>query len=114
MLEHVIVWDLETVPDLEAVARVHELPELTIEAAQEALGDKFPKLPFHQIVCIGALIAEKADDAWCVKAIGAPHIGDRPEKELITGLVEKIAAVKPRLVSYNGHGFDLPVCDIGQ
>jgi hypothetical protein len=26
MTEHVIVWDLETMPDLSAVARLHDLP----------------------------------------------------------------------------------------
>ena len=109
MAEHVIVWDLETVPDLDAVARAHHLPELDVEVAREALGEKFPKLPFHQIVCIGALVAEKVDGVWWVTAIGAPHIGERSEKELIAAFVEKIAALKPRLVTFNGTSFDLPV-----
>ena len=28
---------------------------------RSALGEKFPKLPFHKIACIGALIAERRD-----------------------------------------------------
>ena len=106
MPEHVIVWDLETVPDLDAVARAHHLPEPAVEVAREVLGEKFPKLPFHQIVCIGAVVAEKVDGVWWVTAIGAPHIGERSEKELIAAFVEKIAALKPRLVTYNGTSFD--------
>ena len=35
MPEHVIVWDLETVPDLDAVARAHHLPEPAVEVARE-------------------------------------------------------------------------------
>ena len=93
MAEHVIVWDLETVPDLDAVARAHYLPEPAVEVAREVLGEKFPKLPFHQIVCIGAVVAEKVDGVWWVTAIGAPHTGDRSEKELIAAFVEKIAAL---------------------
>src|SRR2546429_7838082 len=109
MAEHVIVWDLETVPDLDAVARALHLSEFDVEVAREALGEKFPKLPFHQIVCIGAVVAEKVDGVWWVTAIGAPHIGERSEKELIATFVEKIAALKPRLVTFNGASFELPV-----
>jgi hypothetical protein len=45
MPEHVLVWDLETVPDLQAVARVHGLQAASDPEARDALGDKFPKLP---------------------------------------------------------------------
>jgi predicted PolB exonuclease-like 3'-5' exonuclease len=40
---------------------------------------------------------------------GAPHIGDRPEKELITSFVNRIAELTPQLITFNGSGFDLPV-----
>ena len=109
MTEHVIVWDLETIPDLEAVCRAHGLPTGAVEGAREALGDKFPKLPFHKIVCIGAVVAERRDHVWVVSAIGAPHIGDRSEPDLINAFVDKIFQLRPRLVSFNGNSFDLPV-----
>ena len=57
----------------------------------------------------GAVVAEKVDGVWWVTAIGAPHTGDRSEKELIAAFVEKIAALRPRLVTFNGASFDLPV-----
>jgi predicted PolB exonuclease-like 3'-5' exonuclease len=41
--------------------------------------------------------------------VRAPHIGERPEKELITGFVNRIAELSPQLVTFNGSGFDLPV-----
>jgi len=44
-----------------------------------------------------------------VSALGAPHVGDRPEKELITAFVERIAELAPQLVTFNGSSFDLPV-----
>ena len=109
MGEHVIVWDLETIPDFDAVGRAHALTQGDAEAAREILGDKFPKLPFHQIACIGAVVAERVDGIWCVNAIGAPHIGDRSEKDLITAFVDKVLLLRPRLVSFNGTSFDLPV-----
>jgi len=44
-----------------------------------------------------------------IDAIGAPHIGERSEKELIAAFVEKIASLKPQLVTFDGASLDLPV-----
>ncbi|MEA2883009.1 MAG: 3-5 exonuclease [Bradyrhizobium sp.] len=79
MNNHVLVWDLETIPDLQCVARVHGCPEGDDEAARQALGDKFPKLYLHKIACIGALIAERCEGVWHVLSLGAPHMGERSE-----------------------------------
>lgn len=46
---------------------------------------------------------------WIVDAIGAPHVGERPERELIAAFVGKIAELRPQLVTFNGASFDLPV-----
>jgi predicted PolB exonuclease-like 3'-5' exonuclease len=105
----VIVFDLETVPDLGAVARIHGLegrPEAEVLAA---LGEGFPKPPLHQIACIGALIAEWAGDHWRTASLGAPHVGERSEAEIIAAFVKRIDELEPTLVSFNGSGFDLPV-----
>jgi hypothetical protein len=65
MDDYVIAWDLETVPDLAAVARIHGLPTTETEIIREVLGEKFPKHLFHSIVCIG----------WCTSCSvdGCPH-----------------------------------------
>ena len=44
-----------------------------------------------------------------VDALGAPHVGERSERELIAAFVNKIAELKPQLVTFNGSSFDLPV-----
>ncbi|MGE5778794.1 MAG: ribonuclease H-like domain-containing protein, partial [Hyphomicrobiales bacterium] len=44
-----------------------------------------------------------------VDAIGAPHGGERTEKQLITAFCDKIAELSPQLVTFNGNSFDLPV-----
>jgi predicted PolB exonuclease-like 3'-5' exonuclease len=67
----VIVWDLETVPDLRGFAAVNGLAGKTDEEVREAIGDKFPKHIYHSIVCIGALVAHREDDHWAVDALGA-------------------------------------------
>jgi 3'-5' exonuclease len=108
-LDHVIVWDLETVPDLPCVARVNGFDEQDEAAAREALGEKFPKLIFHKIVCIGALIADRVEGVWIVRSLGAPSIAERAEGEIIQSFVDRIAEYRPQLVTFNGSSFDLPV-----
>jgi predicted PolB exonuclease-like 3'-5' exonuclease len=44
-----------------------------------------------------------------VDAVGAPHVGERTEKELIAAFCDKIAERTPQLVTFNGNSFDLPV-----
>jgi 3'-5' exonuclease len=84
-----------------------QLPSLA--RIREAIGDKFPKHIYHSIVCIGALIAHWEPDHWAVDAVGAPHVGERTEKQLITAFCDKIAELSPQLVTFNGTSFDLPV-----
>jgi 3'-5' exonuclease len=107
--QSVIVWELETVPDLAAAARMLDLPNATDAEVREALGTTFPKHPLHKIVCIGALIASRQPEGWRVDALGAPHIGERSEAKLISDFVEKIGQLRPQLITFNGHSFDLPV-----
>jgi 3'-5' exonuclease len=108
-MPHVIVWDLETVPDVAGYAAANALTGKSDAEIREALGNKFPKHIYHSIVCIGALVAHKEADHWAVDAIGAPHVGDRTEKQLISAFVDKIAELNPELVTFNGNTFDLPV-----
>jgi 3'-5' exonuclease len=109
MSNHVIVWDLETVPDIAGYAAANGLTGKSDGEIREALGNKFPKHIYHSIVCIGALVAHKEPDHWVVDAIGAPHVGERTEKQLISAFVDKIAELNPELVRFNGNMFDLPV-----
>jgi 3'-5' exonuclease len=71
------------------------------EEIRAAMGDKFPKHIYHSIICIGALVAHRE--------LGAPHVGDRPKRALISSFVDRIAELSPQLVTFNGSSFDLPV-----
>ena len=57
----------------------------------------------------GALIAHWEPNHCAVDAVGAPHVGERTEKGLITAFCDKIAELRPQLVTFNGNSFDLPV-----
>jgi predicted PolB exonuclease-like 3'-5' exonuclease len=109
MINQVIIWDIETIPDLQGFAAANYLTGKTDAEIREVMGDKFPKHIYHSIVCIGALVAHREDDYWAVDAVGTPHIGERSENELIQAFVGKIAELNPQLVTFNGSSFDLPV-----
>ena len=108
-MPHVLVWDIETVPDLAGFAAANGHDGKSDDEIRAELGDKFPKHIYHSIICIGALIAHQQDDHWVVDALGAPHVGDRSERELIAAFVDRIAELMPQLVTFNGSSFDLPV-----
>jgi predicted PolB exonuclease-like 3'-5' exonuclease len=108
-MPHVLVWDIETVPDLRGFAAANGLEGESDDEVRAALGNKFPKHIYHSIICIGALIARHDGDHWRVDALGAPHVGERTEKELIKSFVARIANLTPQLVTFNGSSFDLPV-----
>jgi 3'-5' exonuclease len=105
----VIVWDIETVPDLDAAARVLDMEGAPENEIRTALGPGFPKHPLHKIACIGALVADRLAEGWQIQALGAPHIGQRSEAELIRSFIDRIGELRPQLVTFNGHSFDLPV-----
>ncbi len=58
----IIAWDLETIPDLAAAARMLDLGNAPEAEVREELGAGFPKHPLHKIVCIGALVASRQTD----------------------------------------------------
>jgi predicted PolB exonuclease-like 3'-5' exonuclease len=105
----IIVWDIETVPDLKGFAAANGYEAKNEDEVRAAMGDKFPKHVYHSIICIGALVAHREDGRWMVSALGAPHVGERPEKALISSFVDRIAELSPQLVTFNGSSFDLPV-----
>jgi predicted PolB exonuclease-like 3'-5' exonuclease len=108
-MNNVIVWDIETVPDLKGFAAANGHDGKADDEIRAAMGDKFPKHIYHSIICIGALVAHLQEGRWKVDALGAPHIGERSEKALIASFVERIAELSPQLVTFNGSSFDLPV-----
>jgi 3'-5' exonuclease len=109
MPSDIMVWDLETIPDLGGYARANNLVGRSPAEIRTAMGDDFPKLIYHSIICIGALVATRTANGYEVQVVGAPHIGQRTEKELIESFVNKIAQLSPQMVTYNGSAFDLPV-----
>src|SRR5258708_12390668 len=108
-MSNVIVWDIETVPDIKGFAAANGYDGKSDGEIRAAMGDKFPKHIYHSIICIGALVAHQEENYWAVDALGAPHVGERSEKTLISSFVDRIAELSPQLVTFNGPSFDPPV-----
>jgi 3'-5' exonuclease len=109
----ILVFDIETIPDVDGIRRLDDLPadlsdaevaDHAFAARREKTGSDF--LP-HHLQRIAAISCVFRDDAgFRVRSLGAP--GD-PEIALIQSFYRVIEKYTPQLVSWNGGGFDLPV-----
>ncbi len=109
----VLVFDIETVPDLVAGRALYDLDGLSDEDTAKALfalrrskvGHDF--LPHHlqKIIAISLVLA-RADGSVKVWSLGEE---DSDEAELIQRFFHGLNQYIPILVSWNGSGFDLPV-----
>lgn len=97
---NLLVIDLETLPDTAL------LPE-------ERNPDDFPKPIHHRLVTLGFLLArierEGAGERYVVRRLGAVSSAERSEREILAGFWQLIDRQCPRVVTWNGRGFDLPV-----
>ncbi len=123
MRRDVIVFDTETVPDAAAARRLLGRPSLTDIEARDALRDyflektggknDFPRQPFHQVVAISYahLVHEPGEEGaeLVIRRIASGGEPKSSERELLEGFFSLIEKRAPRLVSFNGRGFDVPV-----
>jgi predicted PolB exonuclease-like 3'-5' exonuclease len=109
-----LVFDIETVPDVEGYRKLNGLPD-------DLPPDEIAKIAFHQrrqngqsefmplhlqrVVAISCVLRE-GDGNFKVWSLGSP---DEPEGALIQRFYDGIDKYKPNIVSWNGGGFDLPV-----
>jgi hypothetical protein len=109
---NVLVFDIETIPDLDYGRRVLGLDGLTDEQVGKAMfslarnerGSEFVSHEQQRIVAISCVL--RARDSLKVWSLGDPQSG---EAELVQRFFDGIERYTPDLVSWNGGGFDLPV-----
>ena len=111
--ESVVVLDIETIPDLAALACHQGRSPDDLEGAREELGGAFPKSPFHKIVAIGMADLDVVRNEDGQRNYGLRHLSalraDRMhECELVERALDHISSFG-RVVTFNGTGFDLPV-----
>jgi 3'-5' exonuclease len=93
------------VPDLAGLAAANDLVGKPDADVRAVLGNRSTSTTPS---CASARSSLKSDH-WAVDALGAPHLGERTEKQLISAFCDKVAELKPQLVTFNGNSFDLPV-----
>jgi 3'-5' exonuclease len=112
MKETALVFDIETIPDLDGGRRLYGLqglPDDEVAAAmaalrQEARGTDFQPPHLHRVIAIS--VALRNADGLKVLSLGDETSS---EAELVKKFFDGIERYKPTLVSWNGSGFDLPV-----
>jgi predicted PolB exonuclease-like 3'-5' exonuclease len=108
----VLIFDLETVPDIDGARRLHDFDGLSDGEVAEALfalrrirtGSEFLAHPLHRIVSIGVLY--QGGEQIKLSAFGRDS---EDEAEVLRQFFDVIEKRTPTLVSWNGGGFDLPV-----
>jgi len=107
----VLAFDIETVPDVEGLRRLHGLDaaisdkgvaDMAYQLRRQATGHDFLPLHLHRVVVISCALRDR--DSFKVWSIGADS-----EAELIQRFFDGVEKYTPQLVSWNGGGFDLPV-----
>lgn len=108
-----LVFDIETVPDIAGLRRIHALPAVLADAdvldwalqqRRAVTGGDFLPLHLQRVVAIACALRD--GQGFRVWSLG--EAGDA-EAELIRRFFDGIERYVPQLVSWNGGGFDLPV-----
>ena len=109
----VLVFDIETVPDVAGLRRLHsldpaledaEVAEFAFQKRRAESGNDFLPLHLHRIIAISCVLRDASGfRVW--------SLGDEQEDEagLIRRFYDGIEKYTPQIVSWNGGGFDLPV-----
>ena len=109
----VLVFDIETVPDIAGLRKIHgidagvsdeQVAAMAFQRRRQASGSDFLQLHLHRVVAIACALRDR--DSFRVWSLGEP--GD-DEGKLIQRFFDGIEKYTPQIVSWNGGGFDLPV-----
>ena len=107
-----LTFDIETIPDVAGLRRLHALPEslsdsevaeLAFQRQRAKNGSDFLPHHLHRVVTISCAL--RNDDGFRVWSLAAPK---STEAEIIQRFFDGIEKFTPQLVSWNGGGFDLP------
>jgi predicted PolB exonuclease-like 3'-5' exonuclease len=107
-----LVFDIETVPDVELGRRLYDLQDLDDAAVAKVMFLKqrqvrhsdFLPPPLQRVIAIAAIL--KSRDGLHVFSVGDECSSER---ELVQRFFDGLERYSPDLVSWNGAGFDLPV-----
>jgi 3'-5' exonuclease len=114
----VLVFDIETIPDVVGLRRLEDFPasmtdsdvaQQVMQLRLEKTGSDFLPLYLQRIVAISCVIRRTTKEGLPQIKVGSLGNPDDSEKVLIQAFFDLIEKYTPQLVSWNGSGFDLPV-----
>jgi hypothetical protein len=109
----VLVFDIETVPDIAGLRRLHDMDgslsdrdvaETAFQLRRQSHGNDFLPHYLQRVLVISCALHDR--DSFKVWSLGA---NGESEGEIIQRFFDGIEKYTPQLVSWNGGGFDLPV-----
>lgn len=116
----ICIFDIESVPDVEMIQKnlkeceglsEIEICEKAFEDQRERSGSDFLPIYLHKIVSISSVIADEYGHFIKVGNFGKSStsaLDENMEKSIITDFLKFINKSQPKLVSFNGRGFDVP------
>ncbi len=122
--QNLFVFDIETIPDTETAKHLLDKHEASLHELRQGLTDyhlkitdgrnSFLRQPFHRVVAISFLDAEIVRDFngceyYKINEVRTGGDLGSSEEEMIKGFFSYLKKKTPRLVSFNGKNFDLPV-----
>jgi len=109
----VLVFDIETVPDVAGIRKLHgvgadlrddDVAAMAFQLRRQVGGTDFLPHHLHRVIVISCALADEASfRVWSLGADG------ESEADIIQRFFDGIEKYTPQLVSWNGAGFDLPV-----
>lgn len=112
-MKPVLVFDIETIPDVPGLRRLHnldavlsdaEVAEMAFQQRRAQNGSDFLPHYLQRVVVISCVL--RAGNDLRVWSLAEPEQG---EGEIIQRFFDGIERYTPQIVSWNGGGFDLPV-----
>lgn len=112
-MKPVLVFDIETIPDVDGLRRLNDLPgelsddevaELAFQQRRAKTGNDFLQLHLQRIVTISCVL--RTSEGLSVWSLSEPRLS---EGEIIQRFFDGIEKFTPQIISWNGSGFDLPV-----
>lgn len=109
----VLVFDIETIPDVKGLRVLNNHPDSMTDAEvaaaafaarREKTGTDFLQHHLHKIAAISCVFRD--DEGFKVRSLGTQA---DEEPKLVNDFFRTIDKYTPQLVSWNGGGFDLPV-----
>jgi predicted PolB exonuclease-like 3'-5' exonuclease len=109
---NILVFDIETIPDVTAGRKLYDLPGSDAEVgaamfakrAEETGGSEFLRHHLHKVAAISVVLRQGSKlKVWSIGDL------DSSEADILQRFFDGIDRYTPTIVSWNGSGFDLPV-----